>query len=110
MKYWAQGAWHDRDEPAPERVQHVTDIDHPGVRWRCKAPHRCSCGNEAYAEKYCAHFEPLPAPECKHLNLRLVRTNNCGLPFDCLDCGAKELPWTALNGLLAELNAVLRGK
>lgn len=48
--------------------------------------------------------------QCKHLNLRLVRTNNCGLPFDCLDCGAKELPWTALNGLLAELNAVLRGK
>lgn len=72
MKYWAQGAWHDRDEPLPEQLE--------------------------------------PAPACKHLNLRLVSWNNCGLPFDCLDCGAKELPWTALNNLLTELNAIVKGR
>lgn len=46
----------------------------------------------------------------KHLDLRLDVSNTPGTPFYCLDCGANALPWTAINNLLIELNALVKGK
>ena len=48
--------------------------------------------------------------KCKHLNLRVDSSNSPGAPFHCLDCGTNALPWTALNGLLTELNNVLSNR
>ena len=70
-------------------------------------PNPFHLGNLTLAARRAAGLDE--APGCKHLNLRLVGTNNAGTPFDCLDCGASELPWTALNALLAELHNACEG-